>query len=161
VAAVPVEEQMAEYRVIIPEEAFSVIEFRQNNLPGIGVINSSLVAFEPKAVFAWHLSIMIQFKGLIENGMPSQAERDVVDPFGDEIVRRIKGSDPTKPNALLLGRITWNATREILFRVYDPEEANKYLTTLVEGNCCRPLDYRMEADEEWKLAKWHLDAAKQ
>jgi hypothetical protein len=53
---------MTDYRVILPEERFRVVTFRQDDLPGIGVINEALVPFEPKIVFAWHLSIMIDFE---------------------------------------------------------------------------------------------------
>ena len=42
-------------------------------------------AFEPKIVFAWHLSLMLQFADLIDNGMPSKKEREIVDPFGDTL----------------------------------------------------------------------------
>ncbi len=94
---------MNEHRVIIPEETARIVEFRQEGLPGIAFINSSLETFEPKVVFAWHLSIMLQLKDLILNGMPSQAERDVIDPFGDLIDAAIKGGQPEKPNALFFG----------------------------------------------------------
>ena len=43
---------MTAYRVIIPEERFRLVEFSQDDLPGIAAINQSLVDFEPKAVFA-------------------------------------------------------------------------------------------------------------
>jgi hypothetical protein len=154
-------EAMTAYRVIIPEENYQLIEFRQEDLPGIGVINEALCDFEPKVVFAWHLSLMIDFEDLIENGMPSKAEREVVDPFGDSLDAVFKGDDPEKPNALFLARITWNRTRELIFRVYDPKPPHEYLSRMIaEKNHPRQFDYRIDDDPEWKLAQWHLKAAR-
>ena len=110
---------MEEVQVVIPEEHYQIVEFRQEELPGIGVLNKALVEFQPRQVFRWHLSIMIQFENLIENGMPSQSDRDVVDPFGDSLDADLKVG-PEHPNALFLGRITWNGTRELVYRVHDP-----------------------------------------
>ncbi len=152
---------MPEYRVIIPDEHYQIVEFRQEDLPGIGVINKALCNFEPKVVFAWHLSLMIEFESLVANGMPSAEEREVVDAFGDALDAIFKGDDPEKPNALFLARITWNKTRELIYRVYDPEPCHQYLTRVInEKTSPRPFEYRIDNDPEWKLAKWHLDAAK-
>lgn len=149
---------MKEYRVIFPPDDFSVVEFRQDNLPGVAMVNRGLKQFEPKIVFQWHLSLMIQLTDLVENGMPSQAERETVDPFGDLLDERIRG-DAKKPNALFLARITWNATRELIWRVYDPESVDTFLREMITGKSHpRGFDYRMESDPEWKLAQWHLTA---
>lgn len=150
---------MTDYRVIIPEEHHRIIEFRQEDLPGIGVINQALWDFEPKVVFAWHLSLMIEFESLADNGMPSTEEREVVDSFGDSLDAIFKGDDPDKPNALFLARITWNKTRELIYRVYEPEPCHQYLTRVInEESSPRQFNYRIENDPEWKLAKWHLNA---
>src|SRR5689334_6316601 len=116
---------MTDYHVIIPEERFRLVEFQQDGFPGIAVINESLVKFEPKLVFAGHLSVMLQFDDVVENGMPSKAEREIIDPFGDLLDAIFKGDNPDKPNALFLARITWNKTRELIYRVFDPEPANQ------------------------------------
>ena len=94
---------------------------------------------------------------LNENGMPSRQEVEVIDSFGDELDEAIKGPDLEKPNALFLVRITWNGTRELIWRVFDPEVANSYLQEILNSNnYVRPFDYRMEEDESWELTKWHL-----
>ena len=145
-----------DYVVTIPDERLSIVRFRQDGMPGIGAINAALVGFEPRVVFRWHLSIRVELEDLIENGMPSQSERDIVDPFGDSLDTLLKGS-PTKPNALFLARITWNASRELIYRVYDPEEANHLLQHVIASqDYPREFDFRMDDDPEWKLAAWHL-----
>lgn len=149
---------MKQFRVVIPKEKYSIIEFIQEGLPGVGVINSALKTFEPKEVFSWHLSILIDLENMIENGMPSAAEREVIDPLGEKLNALIKGANPEKPNALFLARITWNKTRELIWRVYQPDIANQELQNIIENNSSpRGFDYRMDEDTEWQLAQWHLN----
>ncbi|WP_197091655.1 DUF695 domain-containing protein [Sphingobacterium endophyticum] len=93
---------MTKYRVLIPDEYYSILEFEDENLPGIAVVNTALKGFEPKEVFCWQLSIIIDLQDLIENGMPSAKEVQVIDEFGDYLDKEIKGADEGKPNALFL-----------------------------------------------------------
>jgi len=148
---------MTDFKVIIPDEHYQVLNFVQDDLPGIAIINSALKTFQPKEVFNWHLSIMLDFEDIVDNGMPSKNEQHVIDKFGDFLDASIKGKDTNKPNALFLARITWNKTRELIWRVYDPKESYRFLKQIISDNSSpRPFDYRMEADNEWKLAEWHL-----
>jgi hypothetical protein len=146
-----------EFKVVIPVEYFHILNFKQNELPGIAVVNISLAEFEPKEVFSWHCSIMLNCNELIENGMPSKAEVKILDEFGDFLDDKIKGPDKEKPNGLFLARITWNETRELIWRIYDPEITNEFLTDLIKQNKNpREFDYRIDDDVEWKLAEWLL-----
>ena len=148
---------VTDYRVIIPDEHYQILNFRQDNLPGIAVINSALKSFEPRIVFSWHLSIMFDLEELINNGMPSKKEREIIDPYGDLLDNNLKGPNKEKPNALFLARITWNKTRELIWRVYDPEIVHKYLQQIISDNSSpRQFDYRIDPDDEWKLTEWHL-----
>lgn len=146
-----------EFRVIIPEEEYQIIEFKQEDLLGVGVINLSLVKFEPKEVFSWHCSIMVDFENFIENGMPTNEDVLKAENFEDYINEKIKGENKEKPNALFLARITWNKTRELIWRVFAPELTDKFFSEIiVEKNSPFQFDYRIDYDEEWKLADWHL-----
>ncbi len=150
---------MTEFKVLIPEEYYSILDFNQENLPGIAVVNTALRAFEPKEVFAWHLSLILDFEDLVDNGMPSSAELEIVDAFGDKLDLLIKGNDLDKPNALFLARITWNKTRELIWRVFNPEIADKTLQDIINnGDYPRQFEYRMEQDDNWDLTEWHLKA---
>jgi len=152
---------MGEIRVVIPEERLRVVSFRQEGMPGVGVLNSSLVDFEPRMAFRWHLSVWMVLTDLIENGMPSQAQRDLIDPFGDSLDALFKGPMVDKPNALFLGRLTWNRSRELIYRVYDPEPVNSALQSMIStGQYPCDFDFRMDDDPEWRMAEWHLRAAR-
>ena len=148
------EPEAKEVRVVLPEEEYTVMEWTQDDMPCVAVLNSALKGFEPREVFSWHLSVILDFEDLVENGMPSPAERDIVDPFCDKLDEEIKAGG----NALFLVRETWNATRRLVWRVYDPEIAHQHLQYIVDHHRHpRPFDWRMEQDIEWEEAKWYLE----
>lgn len=147
-------EGKTEYRVVIPEEFYTLLEWKEEELPCIATLNSALKDFEPKIVFSWHLSVIIDFEELIENGMPSEEEREIVDPFCDKLDEEIKAGG----NALFLIRETWNKTRRLVWRVYDPEIAHQHLQYILEyKQYPRQFDYHMDQDKDWKQAKWYFD----
>ena len=126
---------MTAYRIIIPEEHCQIVEFRQEGFPGLAVINEALCNFEPKIVFAWHLSLMIELDNLASDGMPSKEEMDVIDPFGDTLDAVFEGDKSAKPNALFLAGITWNETREPIYC-----RLGRLLLSLISG--IHPLVWR-------------------
>ena len=81
---------MTAYRVTIPDEKPRIIEFVQDGLYGIAYINRSLIDFQPKEVFSWHLSIMLDIEDTVRNGMPSKKERALLDEFGDVLDTNIR-----------------------------------------------------------------------
>ena len=143
-----------EYKVVIPEEVCAIRGWERDDLPAICVVNQSLASFEPKVVFAWHLSIIVDCDDLAESGMPTPGERSVLDRIGAEFDEALKSGG----NALFLARITRAGARQFLYRVHDPEVANRYLTQIIEGGAhAREFDFRMEHDEAWESAEYYLD----
>ncbi|WP_207389234.1 DUF695 domain-containing protein [Marinobacter halodurans] len=133
------------------------MEWKEDGLPCIGMLNSALKDFQHKNIFGWHLSVIIDFEELIENGMPSEEERDIVDPFCDQLDEEIKAGG----NALFLVRETWNKTRRLVWRVYDPEIAHQHLQYIADYHRYpRPFDWRMEQDLEWDQAAWYFEQLK-
>ena len=146
-----------EVRIVLPEESFTLMEWKEKELPCIAMLNSALKDFEHKNVFTWHLSVIIEFDDLIDNGMPSVEEREVVEPFCDKLDEEIKAGG----NALFLARETWNETRELIWRVYDPEIANDHLQYLVDHKRYpRQFDWRMDHDPQWEKTEWYFKQIK-
>jgi hypothetical protein len=144
-----------EVRIVLPEESYTLLEYKHENLPCVATINSALLDFKHRDIFSWHLSVIIDFEDLIDNGMPSETEREIVDPFCDQLDEEIKAGG----NALFLVRETWNKTRRLVWRVYDPEIAHQHLQFIVEHQRHpRPFDYRMEQDIKWEQAEWYFNA---
>jgi hypothetical protein len=135
-----------EVEVFIPDESHSVVRFRQDGHVSIALINRALANFGPGAVFRWHLSVLIQLQDLVDDRMPSVAERALLDSFGDRLDQDIR-ADHVQPNALFLARITWNATRELIYRVLDPDRANELLQHIIRTKSSpREFDFRMDDD---------------
>jgi len=144
-----------EVRIILPEESYTLIEYKEDDLPCIATVNSALPEFEHKEIFRWHLSVIIDFDDIIDNGMPSEEEREIVDPFCDKLDEEIKAGG----NALFLARETWNKTRRLVWMVYDSEIAHQHLQYIIDNHKHpRPFDYRMEEDIEWSQPSWYFDA---
>mgnify|MGYP001802484536 CR=1 FL=1 len=118
------------------------------------VLLTSLVKFEPKVVFSWHLSITFGLEELVDNGMPSPAEKQKIDETGARFDACLKADG----NSLFLARITWNGTRQLIYRVYEPETANTFLTNLVENGSEREFAFNMQYDDNWELAQYYLQA---
>ena len=92
----------------LPKEAFAVGDWEYEGLPYLLFLNTALETFEYKDHFGWHLCVIIDFEDVIENGMPSVEELELVNAFGDTLDAHIKAED----NALLVAKATWNATRQ-------------------------------------------------
>lgn len=136
-----------EVRIVLPEESWTLVEYMMDGLPSVTMVNSGLMDFEYPEIFRWHLSLIIDFDEVVQKGMPSQEERDVVDPFCERLDEEIKAGG----NALLLVRETWNKTRRLVWMVYDAEIAHQHLQHIIKNHLHpRPFDYRMEEDREWK-----------
>jgi hypothetical protein len=139
---------------IIPEEAHTLIRFRQRDLPGFATVNSALKQFEPKTVFSWHLSVLISCAQLAGDRLPSSQEQDLLYEFEDSLHLLIKAES----NAVFLARVTHDARREIIWRVHDPEKANAALLGMLNAKSySREFEYRMDDDPKWAKAGWYLD----
>ena len=78
--------------------------------------------------------------------------------FEQYLSRIATGPDSEKPNALFLARIDWKESRELIWRVYDPKFVDKPLREILDTEVPpREFDYRIDPDDEWELAEWHLN----
>lgn len=146
--------KLTEYVVAIPDEVYTIIDFESDGRPGVAVVNSALVDFEPKVVFDWHLSVIVDCNNVGKNGMPSSEEQKVLYQIEDLLDPLIKDDG----NALFLARITQNGTRQLLWRVCEPKLANQALQKLINGNLVvREFEYLVEEDPAWEFAAPYLD----
>ena len=144
---------MITHRVVIPKEQHTLIRFRQQYLPGFATVNSALKEFEPRIVFSWHLSVLIQCVELVDDRLPSTTEQNLLYEFEDKLDPLIKA----KGNALFLARVTHDAHREIIWRVHDPKAANSVLPGILRTkDYPREFDYRLDEDPKWEKAIWYL-----
>ena len=138
---------------MIPEAYYTLINTSKDNDPAVVVVNSALRLFKEREVFPWHLKVSIDCKFIGANGMPTADEVKALEILEDEISDVLQ----TGGNAIFLARTTWRGTRDLLYRVREPDAANAALQKLItEGSQLREWEYLMEKDAEWKLAQPEL-----
>lgn len=137
----------------LPKDSLVVIQAESEGMPDVWIVNRALAGFKPRSALAWQLSIIIQMEDALPIGLPTQEEQAVLGRLGEDFRTNLQADG----NAALLASITWNGTRQIVFRVRDPEVANAYLTSVIGGDPVRPFEYRMEEDQSWALAATYLE----
>lgn len=121
--------------------------------PAVVVIDSALRTFEDRGAFPWHLKLNIDCKFLGENGMPTTDEIKILEQLETEVSTALQNES----NALFLARITCRGTRDLLYRVRDPEVASAALQELIAADSqLREWEYYMEQDSGWELAQPEL-----
>ena len=143
--------------VCVPEPHFTLFNAQRDGMPEVIVVNDALLAFPRHELFPWHLRVRLEAKEIVENGMPSPAESEVLFEIGDAIETAVLDGRTQlgARNSLFLARSTWNDLRELLFQVHDPEIANAALQGLLNSRSwSRPWEYRMQEDPEWKEAAY-------
>lgn len=141
----------------LPEPHYTLFNSKRDGLPEAIVVNKALLAFRHTKTFPWYLCITLEVNELVENGMPSLEESELLFTIGDVIESTVlKGrTDQGAENAMFLARSTWNEVRELMFQVHDPEITHSELQRLLQGReWAREWSYRMEDDPEWEKASF-------
>ncbi|CAH0990970.1 hypothetical protein SIN8267_01071 [Sinobacterium norvegicum] len=142
---------MSVSKFVVAEPIFTVVQREDENSPVYAAINTVLADFneEQQQYFGWQLSLIMDLNTETETGLPDAAEAKEIEPFCTELDRLISADG----NAVPLARISWKKTYELLFRVYNPVEADKVLQTLIEAEeNPRPFTYTIDPDEQWEMA---------
>jgi len=144
---------MTDHKITIPAEVHTLVEFRQRDLRGFATVNAALAKFASRAAFPWHLSVLVCCDELIDHRLPSADEQRTLYEFEDQLSPLITANG----NALFLARVTHDARREIIWRVYDPDMPNLVLRQILSSKSCpREFDYRIDHDPNWMKAEWYL-----
>lgn len=144
---------MAEYKVDMPLDNLEMVEWVDEGLPAIALVNRNLADFKDQKVFGWHLSIIIDLDDLDSRELPTDDEIKVLESFS----KRIDDNIRVKNNALYLASVTKRGTRQLIYRVYDPVVSDDFLQSMINAeDHARPFDYRIEQDPVWKQAEFFL-----
>ena len=140
-----------------PREKDVTITFREDDLPAVAVINESLLDFMDKASFPYNFSIIIQCNESMDNGLPTESELAALAKFEQGIKKDIEG-DVNQPNALFFCLVSWNETREMIWKVKNPEPVRKYMTDIQNQKMCvREFDFSVDEDANWEQTNWYFD----
>lgn len=142
---------MQKMTVKLPQEDLSIVEFIQDETPGVLTVNAALKDFPERMPFAWHLSVMVVCQNVVNDNMPSKAEQGLLVKFEEQLDETLKKDG----NALFLANITHNGTKELIWRVYNPELSNDYLHALIESeDHPRAFEFTLEQDINWAKTEW-------
>jgi hypothetical protein len=101
---------------------FSILEAElENGNFLLAVINTDLLQWDQKASHPWVAKFIFKYDGKNNNGMPSQAELELMNAVEDELMDKLKASD----GYLNVGRQTAEGEREIYFACKDFRNPSK------------------------------------
>ena len=132
-----------------PKSYYTLIETSRGPDPAIVVVNSSLRTFAGRNRFLWHLRIEISCRLIGQNVMPAAEESETLYVIEKKMETRLARNN----NAIFVSRVTCRGSRELSFRVHNPQLANDSLQELLDAPTqSRDWNYRMERDPEWVLS---------
>lgn len=130
------------------EENYSLLEAQ---LPSenfsIAVINTNLIEWDSKASHPWIATLIIEFDGSKNNGMPNKDTLVLLEEIEDDLIENLKGFD----GYLNVGRQTAEGTREIYFACKDFRKPSKIFFTIQKMYADRiNIDYKIYKDKYWQ-----------
>ena len=147
---------MSNTKFIVPEASYTVIQREDEGAQVYAAVNTSLAALNPeqRQLFSWQLSLIIDLDTEDEKGLTLDHEAKAIEPFCKQVESELLGNG----NAMPLARITWRKTRELLFRVYNPAEADAHIKKIIASEANpRPFSYTIDPDNDWKMADNYLE----
>ncbi len=139
------------------QDSFTIFSIEDNSLPAVGLVNNQLVSNADWASFPWNCSVVVRCKDVNAAGLPTDAEASVLNCFEDSLNARIV-ADKSVPNALFFGRVNWNSTRELIWKVKNPEPVAAFLQSVIDDkDAIREIDFKMEYDKEWEMTRMYSD----
>lgn len=127
---------------------FNVYQGEKDGFPLSIIADFNFDKISSKQNYPCFLWIRIEMKNIDSKRQPTKEEDILLNDFEDKIVEEILKSN----DAYYIGRVTWNKDRRIYLYVANAESTDQVLQTLIR-NPIRPLEYRIEKDEEWLKIK--------
>lgn len=137
------------------QDKFTVFSIEGESLPIVGTINERFANNKGWEEYPWNCSVVVRCKNVNDAALPTEEESCILNNLEDSLNNRII-ADPTNPNALFFGRVNWNSTRELIWKVKNPEPVAAFLQSVIDDkNAIREIDFKIENDKEWKLTEMY------
>ena len=146
-------------KFVIPEPNYEVSHREDMGAKVYAAVNTTLAAFgeEPRKLYGWQLSLILELNTEDDEGLTLPEESKEIEPFCQQLDMDLRAGG----NAIPLARITWRKTRELLFRVYNPAQADELVQRIIEADSApRPFSYAIDPDESWKMSEIYLKGFK-
>lgn len=146
---------MSTTKFVVPEPSYTVIQREDEGAKVYAAVNTTLASFtqEQRGLFSWQLSLILELNTEDDEGLTLPEEAKEIDPFCQQLEIDLRKGG----NAVPLARITWRKTRELLFRVYNPVQADELIQSIIEAESNpRPFSYAIDPDDSWKMSNIYL-----
>lgn len=139
------------------DESFSIFQGMIDGRPLIAMISAALRGFTGKETLPFFLSVGTQLRNPTSNGLPTSVEADDLDKWEQEVESLL-----TQLGRLaFVGRVTWNAQRELLYYLESNEPSETALNAFSDKKSTRNFRFSCEKDSEWHRAALWLDRVDQ
>lgn len=109
------------------------------------LVNLAFKDFAKKRQFLWRVQVNLTTGEQRKNGQPTNREGEVLNGVEDDILDRLMNATP----AYYVGRATVAGSRELIFYVANPDQANSVLGALSKQKWPRVWEYRIVKDQDW------------
>lgn len=135
------------------EDSYTTMEAEdENGAPVYAIINQDLMNWDAKASHPWMVIIEIRFDGKDNEGMPNEADNNLMNEFEDEVLSKL----PDSEGYLNIGRETYNNMRCIYFACKEFKQSSKTIAGLIAAYKDRlDVSYDIFKDKYW-MAVNHL-----
>lgn len=131
---------------VVPEASYTLATAERNGLPAVAILNLAYANFDHCADYPWLLSISLEVEDQSDNGLPTDAEAEVLNWVEDAIEAELALVTPFHHVA----RQSWNGERIIDYYVEAGDKALACMESLDNsGRLPRALTATIERDPEW------------
>lgn len=150
------------FEVDLPaHDNWTLVKIRRGGGLAVLAVNDGVRSFKQRGFFPWHLTISIQMVETGEGHLPTPQEEEILAATGQPLEQLVLGDSNAygEPNALYLARSSWNAIRELVFRVHDAETMGAVLSAATQQPIWqRHWSYTQERDDDWARVAPYVEA---
>jgi len=144
---------LADRAAMARTEQFAVMKSEIDGRPIIVLVNTALRDRTAQENFPFFVSIGTTIENPNEFGLPSNEEAERLNIWEDEIEANIHALT----QYAFVGRVTFNAQRELLIYVSSKGALVKKLEEIVRSGACRPFGFNVQDDPNWEAVQPYFE----
>jgi hypothetical protein len=142
--------------VRIKKENLKELNFINNEVEGLGLINLSLNRFKWKEIFPWNLIITLSAFEVNESYLPEKEEINDILLYRSELESKFNQEE--KPNVLFVASVFTDSECDFNWRVNNADSVDLILKEIIKNkNHKFEFNYRMDHDINWERVEDVID----
>lgn len=131
---------------------FVLVQTQRESGCAVIVLNRQLMTLDHHQ-FPWQLTVTFDLHRMAQSQRTGAEKVDRLERLGEALSEGLTHDG----NALFAGRVTWNGSRQLIFRLKDPDPAEKFLGMTRQASRWEDsFGYLLEPDPEWSAAQEFL-----